>query len=221
MGSPSESTSAPPSAAGSSRILEARSRAMRSACVSASPSEYPSMSGNSSSSRSLRPSGSVWYIAFMSSVTPAFAIRFLCFLLARCCCKDCSDRHRTPGQSLHLTAIPLSGATSFAGFSVSSVGVSSLSLCSSSSAESSSSSSEPVSESSSPDERSESSESSSSAPRPSFSGSESSSVESSARAPALNKFQSRRLYIVTALFRVDGDALSCYRTLGRGRVYCG
>ena len=209
--------------------MEARSRAMRSACVSASPSEYPSMSGNSSSSRSLRPSGSVWYIAFMSSVTPACAIRFLCFLLVRCCCKDCSDRHRTPGQSLHLTAIPLSGATSFGGLPVSSVGVSSLSLCSSSSAESSSSSSEPVSsssssepvsESSSPDERSESSESSSSAPRPSFSGSESSSVESSARAPALNKFQSRRLYIVTALFRVDGDALSCYRTLGRGRVYC-
>ena len=208
--------------------MEARSRAMRSACVSASPSEYPSMSGNSSSSRSLRPSGSVWYIAFMSSVTPAFAIRFLCFLLVRCCCKDCSDRHRTPGQSLHLTAIPLSGATSFGGFSVSSVGVSSLSLCSSSSEPESSSSepvssssSEPVSESSSPDERSESSESSSSAPRPSFSRSESSSVESSARDPALNKFQSLRLYIVTALFRVDGDALSCYRTLGRGRVYCG
>jgi hypothetical protein len=134
----------------------------------------------------------------MSSVTPAFAIRFLCFLLARCCCKDCSDRHRTPGQSLHLTAIPLSGATSFGGLPVSSVGVSSLSLslCSSSSEPESSSSSsepvsssssEPVSESSSPDERSESSESSSSAPRPSFSGSESSSVESSARAPCVEQ----------------------------------
>ena len=65
-------------------------------------------------------------------------MRALCFLLVRCCCRDCSDRQRTPGQSLHLTAMPLSGATSLGGFMVSSVGVSSPSSLSSSSSSSSS-----------------------------------------------------------------------------------
>jgi hypothetical protein len=40
---------------------------------------------------------------------------FLCLFESRCCCRDFSERHSTPGHTEHFTAMPFEGSVGFDG----------------------------------------------------------------------------------------------------------